>query len=108
LIATHDIIIEIKYIHIDTEIVVIRKPVLLIDDTENSCLAKEILENNSIEFVEYHVRKFEENCCVDLPTTRAPALFAPEGIFRNLEGIKEYLAVEKKSKTNELSESAYW
>jgi hypothetical protein len=26
----------------------------------------------------------------------APALFAPEGIFRNLEGIKEYLTVEKK------------
>ena len=63
-------IIEIKYIHIDIGVVVIRKPVLLIDDTENSRLAKEILENNSIEFVEYHIRKFEENCCVDLPTTR--------------------------------------
>ena len=87
---------------------VIRKPVLLIDDTENSWLAKEILKNNSIEFVEYHIRKFEENCCVDLPTTRAPALFAPEGIFRNLEGIKEYLTVEKKSTTSEFSESTYW
>lgn len=87
---------------------VIRKPVLLIDDTENSWLAKEILKNNNIEFVEYHIRKFEENCCVDLPTTRAPALFAPEGIFRNLEGIKEYLTVEKKSTTSELSESTYW
>ena len=101
-------IIEIKYIYIDIRVVVIRKPVLLIDDTENSWLAKEILKNNSIEFVEYHIRKFEENCCVDLPTTRAPALFAPEGIFRNLEGIKEYLTVEKKSKTSEFSESTYW
>ncbi|HEX5922019.1 MAG TPA: hypothetical protein VFY55_09620 [Nitrososphaeraceae archaeon] len=101
-------IIEIKYIYIDIRVVVIRKPVLLIDDTENSWLAKEILKNNNIEFVEYHIRKFEENCCVDLPTTRAPALFAPEGIFRNLEGIKEYLTVEKKSTTSELSESTYW
>lgn len=101
-------IIEIKYVCINIRVVVIRKPVLLIDDTENSWLAKEILKNNSIEFVEYHIRKFEENCCEDLPTTRAPALFAPEGIFRNLEGIKEYLTVEKKSTTSELSESAYW
>ena len=108
LIATHHMIIEIKYVCINIRVVVIRKPVLLIDDTENSWLAKEILKNNSIEFVEYHIRKFEENCCVDLPTTKAPALFAPEGIFRNLEGIKEYLRVEKKGTTSELSESAYW
>jgi hypothetical protein len=86
---------------------VIRKPVLLVDDTENSRLAIELLEDNDIKFVEYHVRKFEEDCCVELPTTRAPALFAPEGIFRNLEGIKEYLTVEKKN-TSETSESAYW
>jgi hypothetical protein len=86
---------------------VIRKPVLLVDDTENSRLAIELLEDNDIKFVEYHVRKFEEDCCVELPTTRAPALFAPEGIFRNLEGIKEYLTVEKKN-TSETNESAYW
>lgn len=86
---------------------VIRKPVLLVDDTENSRLAIELLEDNDIKFVEYHVKKFEEDCCVELPTTRAPALIAPEGIFRNLEGIKEYLTVEKKS-TFETSESAYW
>ncbi len=86
---------------------VIRKPVLLVDDTENSRLAIELLEDNNIKFVEYDVRKFEEDCCTELPTTRAPALIAPEGIFRNLEGIKEYLTVEKKS-TSENSESAYW
>ena len=85
---------------------VIRKPVLLVDDTENSRLAIELLEDNNIKFVEYHVRKFEEDCCAELPTTRAPALIAPEGIFRNLEGIKEYLTVEKKS-TYETSESDY-
>lgn len=86
---------------------VIRKPVLLVDDTENSRLAIELLEYNNIKFVEYHVRKFEEDCCVELPTTRSPALFAPEDIFRNLEGIKEYLTVEKKN-TSETNESAYW
>lgn len=85
-----------------------RKPVLLIDDTENSRLARELLEDHKIEFVEYPVRKFEEDCCVELPTTSAPALFAPEGLFRNLEGIRDYLAVEKKNSTSEPSESAYW
>ena len=85
----------------------VRKPVLLIDDTENSRIAIKLLTDNNIEFVEYHVRKFEEDCCVDLPTTRAPALFAPEGLFRNIEGIKEYLTVEKDTRS-ETSESAYW
>ncbi len=85
----------------------VRKPVLLIDDTANSRLAIEILESSDIEFVEYHITKFEDNCCAGPPTTRAPALFAPEGIFRNLEGIKDYLNVEK-NRTNEVSKSAYW
>jgi hypothetical protein len=85
-----------------------RKPVLLIDDTENSRLASEILESSDIEFVEYHITKFEDNCCAGPPTTRAPALFAPEGIFRDLDGIKEYLTVEKNNSSGETSESAYW
>lgn len=85
-----------------------RKPVLLIDDTENSRLASEILESSDIEFVEYHITKFEDNCCAGPPTTRAPALFAPEGIFRDLDGIKEYLAVEKNNSSGETSDSAYW
>ena len=85
-----------------------RKPVLLIDDTENSRLALEILESSNIEFVEYHITKFEDNCCAGPPTTRAPALFAPEGIFRDLDGIKEYLTVEKNNSSGETCESAYW
>ena len=87
---------------------VARKPVLLIDDGENSKLAIEILEFNNIKFVVYHIKNFENNCCVDLPTTRAPALIAPEGVLRNLEGIKEYLSVEKNYTKSEPSESAYW
>jgi hypothetical protein len=87
---------------------VARKPVLLIDDGENSKLAIEILEFNNIKFVEYHIKNFENNCCVDLPTTRAPALIAPEGVFRNLEGIKEYLSVEKNYTKSQPSDSTYW
>ena len=84
-----------------------RKPVLLIDDTESSQMAIKILQDNNVQFVEYHINKFESDCCVDLPTTRAPALFAPEGVFRNLQGIREYLRIDK-NRTNEVSESAYW
>ena len=87
---------------------VVRKPVLLIDDGENSKLAIEILEFNHIKFVEYHISNFENDCCVDLPTTKAPALIAHEGVFRNLEGIKEYLNVEKNWIKSEPDESAYW
>ena len=86
---------------------VIRKPVLLIDDSESSRMAIEILQSNNIQFVEYHISKFERDCCVDLPTSHATALFAPEGIYRNLEGIKEYLDIEQ-NRTNEGSVSAYW
>jgi hypothetical protein len=92
----------------DIEDVVVRKPVLLIDDGENSKLAIEILEFNDIKFVEYHIKNFENDCCADLPTTKAPALIAPEGVFRNLEGIKEYLTVKKNCINSEPDESAYW
>ena len=87
---------------------VLRKPVLLIDDGENSKLAIEILEMNKIKFVKYDVKNFEDNCCVDLPTTQVPALIAPEGVFRDLEGVKEYLGVEKNCIKTEPDESAYW
>lgn len=58
-----------------------RKPVLLIDNTESSQMAIKILQENNVQFVEYHINKFELDCCVDLPTTQAPALFAPEEYF---------------------------
>lgn len=74
----------------------IRKPVLLIDDTENSRIARDLLEDNHIEFVEYHVRKFEEDCCVDLPTTRAPALFSTEGLLGILKESKNISPSKKR------------
>ena len=51
--------------------------------------------------------KFEESCCGELPTTRAPSLLAPEGIFKELEGIIKYVSLDKQD-FSPLSESAYW
>ncbi len=84
-----------------------RKPVVLIDDTDESKQAVDFLVNNRIEYVEYDIKKFEESCCGELPTTRAPSLFAPEGIFRDLEGIMKYASLDKQNHS-EVSESAYW
>ena len=58
-----------------------RKPILIIDDSNESLIIKNIFIENKIEFVEYHIKKFEESCCGDLPTTKAPSVIAPEGIY---------------------------
>ena len=90
-----------------------RKPVLIIDDSPASLKAIEILRIMNIEFVEYNVRNFAESCCGDLPTTKAPSIFAPEGVFKGLSGVEEYVssaaaaAIAKKGTSSE-SESAYW
>jgi hypothetical protein len=87
-----------------------RKPVLIIDDKPDSLRAMDLLREKDIEFVEYDIRKFAESCCGDLPTTESPSVFAPEGVFRGLSGIEEYItsfAAEKKETESE-SESAYW
>lgn len=87
-----------------------RKPVLIIDDKPDSLKAMDLLREKDIEFVEYDIRKFAESCCGDLPTTESPSVFAPEGVFRGLRGIEEYITsstAEKKEIRSE-SESAYW
>jgi hypothetical protein len=84
-----------------------RKPVLLIDGSEKSQQAVMLLKSKGIEYVEYDMRKFTESCCGDLPTTRAPSVFAPEGVFKDLEGIREFVNMDRKDSTLE-SESAYW
>lgn len=89
-----------------------RKPVLIIDDSPASLKAIEILRIMNIEFVEYDIRNFAESCCGDLPTTKAPSIFAPEGVFKGLSGVEEYVssaaaAIAKKGTSSE-SESAYW
>jgi hypothetical protein len=86
-----------------------RKPVLLIDGSEKSQEAVILLKTSGIEYVEYDMRKFTESCCGDLPTTKAPSVFAPEGIFKDLDGVREYVNMDRKALSSPLeSESAYW
>lgn len=85
-----------------------RKPILLVDDSDDSIKAVGLFKRLSIEYVEYNIKKFEESCCGDLPTTKAPSLFAVEGIFKGLEQISEYIALKKDAASNIESESAYW
>jgi len=69
-----------------------RKPVLIVDYGPDSLEAIKLLRESDIEFVEYDIRKFAESCCGDLPTTKAPSVFAPEGVFKKLSGVEEYVA----------------
>jgi hypothetical protein len=89
-----------------------RKPVLIIDDGSDSLKAVDILREKGIEFVQYDIKKFAESCCGDLTTTKAPSVFAPEGVFKGLNGVEEYIASLSMSGTKETisseSESAYW
>jgi hypothetical protein len=77
-----------------------RKPILIIDDSPNSQRIKKIFNNNKIEFVEYNIKKFEESCCGDTPTTKAPSVIAVEGIYRDEDKIKEYIRLVKENKKN--------
>ena len=90
-----------------------RKPVLIVDDSPESHKAINLFRERDIEFVEYDSRKFAESCCGDLPTTKAPSVFAPEGVFKKLSGVEEYVAsvavaVASKKSIQSVSESAYW
>ncbi len=83
-----------------------RKPVLFIDDGSESAEAIRLFAKSGLEYVIYHICKFEESCCGELPTTKAPSVFAPDGIFKGLEGVKQYLATSHDYE--KISESAYW
>ena len=85
-----------------------RKPILLIDESDDSVKAIDLFKRLGIDYVEYNIKKFEESCCGDLPTTNAPSLFAVEGIFKGLEKINEYIVLKKDAASNIQSESAYW
>ena len=87
-----------------------RKPVLVVDDGPDSIKAMNLLRERDVEFVEYDIRKFAESCCGDLPTTKAPSVFAPEGVFRGLRGVEEYVtsATASKKAIQSESDSAYW
>jgi hypothetical protein len=83
-----------------------RKPVLFVDDSKDSQEAIRLFDQSGIDNVKYHVSKFEESCCEELPTTKAPSVFAPDGVFRGLEGVRQYLS--EKHDYEKPSESAYW
>ena len=85
-----------------------RKPILLVDESDDSMKAIDLFKRLSIDYVEYNIKKFEDSCCGDLPTTKAPSLFAVEGIFKGLEKINEYISLKRDVSSNIDSESAYW
>ncbi|MDH3396010.1 MAG: hypothetical protein OEL52_07645 [Nitrosopumilus sp.] len=85
-----------------------RKPVLFIDDSNESNQAVQLLENEKIEYTPYHVKKFEESCCVEVPTTTTPSVFAPDGVFKGFEGVKEYVSYRNGDEYDDESPSAYW
>jgi hypothetical protein len=101
-----------------------RKPILLIDDSPQSQKIIKLFMDNEIDFVKYHIKKFEDSCCGELPTTKTPSVIAAEGIFKEEslilyyieymkeKKIKEKLDVgnDKNSQKNHISEtdSAYW
>lgn len=87
-----------------------RKPVLFIDDGDESKSAIKLFGDRKIEFVEYHIKKFESSCCDEIPTTITPSVFAPEGVFKGFAGIMKYLEFRKNNPDyeNQENESAYW
>jgi hypothetical protein len=75
-----------------------RKPIILIDDTPQSQKIIELFKKNEIEFVKYHIQKFEESCCGELPTTKAPSVIAAEGIFKEESLILNFIEYMKQKK----------
>lgn len=84
-----------------------RKAVLLVDDSLESSNAKNLLRISNLEYVEYHIKKFEESCCGEIPTTKTPSIFAPDGVYKGIDGVKRYVEIMKDYEEKE-SESAYW
>ena len=100
----------------------------MIDDSIDSHRIKRLFYESEVDFVEYHIKKFEESCCGELPTTRAPSVIAEDGIYREEEKIRDYIKQLKEkqnepfqtrqipkqgdtsnhNKKMEESESAYW
>ena len=86
-----------------------RESVLLVDNSGDSAKAVDLLKRLGIEYIKYDIRKFEESCCGELPTTKAPSLFAVEGVFKGLEKINEYVLLKRDTANSNIeSESAYW
>lgn len=85
-----------------------RKPVLFIDNSDDSVKAIDLLMFAGIDYVEYDIKKFEDSCCGELSTTNAPSLFAVEGTFKGLDKINEYISNRSNTNSKLEDESAYW
>jgi hypothetical protein len=62
-----------------------RKLILLVDDSAESNEAIDLFRRFGIKYTEYNIKKFEESCCGELPSTKVPSVFAVEGVFKGLE-----------------------
>ena len=91
-----------------------RKPIILIDDSPESQRVIKLFLDSRVEFVKYHVKNFEESCCLELPTTKAPSVIAVEGIYRGESAVINYIEFAKQKiseegkKVQSESESSYW
>ncbi|GKS60852.1 hypothetical protein YTPLAS21_03100 [Candidatus Nitrosocosmicus sp.] len=89
-----------------------RKPILLVDDSPASERVIKLFLDGDVDFVKYHIKNFEESCCVELPTTKAPSVIAVEGIFRDESVIASYVEFvkQKKSQVQEKvnTDSSFW
>lgn len=87
-----------------------RRPVLFIDDSEDSKKAVTEFQNAGIDYLTYHIKDLEKDCCGEVPTTTTPSVFAIEGVFKGLEKINEYVSFRRNTPNYEEleSESVYW
>ena len=85
-----------------------RKPVIFIDDGKESDNAIRLFEKERIEYLTYHIKKFAKDCCGEVSTTVTPSVFAPDGVFKGFEGVKEYVSFRKKKEYDDESPSSYW
>lgn len=78
----------------------------MIDDSNECKKAEKLLKDEEIPYVIYKI-DYNEGCCGGYSTKVPPAVFAPEGIFKGLEQIREYIKMAKENVGKE-NESAYW
>ena len=86
-----------------------RKPVLWMDDSGESTRATQLLNEAGIEYIGHSISELEESCCGGPPSIGVPALYATEGVFRNLEEIMDYIScIRQASGRPSERESAFW
>jgi hypothetical protein len=87
-----------------------RKPIFVVDDSDDSRAAIELFIRKSIDNVEYGIDKFAGTCCgggsdddSNTSKIKVPEVFAPEGVFKGLDEVENYNSERRYYE----SESAY-